>query len=150
MATVPETQAQHGSQELLRFWVSFQARALAPPGQEGRERHQENVAQPPNGARGRWINFQRIPWNLTHHPVCAVKVASRNFLTGADPSLLARRDADACLPRFAIWTAVPGQEGRTERHQEILRSLLLARRGGGSNTKENFSFEFDPPPRLAR
>src|SRR4029079_17029954 len=60
----------------LDLGCRFRARALAPPGQEGRERHQENVAQPPNGARGWWVNFQRIPWNLTHHPVCAAEVAS--------------------------------------------------------------------------
>src|SRR5436190_1026127 len=46
--------------------------------------------------------------------------------------------------------APPGQEGRTERHQEILRSIRQARRGGGAIAKENSVLDFDRPPRLRR
>ena len=150
ITTVRETQAQHGTQEFLRFWVSFQGKGSGPSWPGGARATSRKCCAASEGARGWWVNFQRISWNLTDHPVCATKEASRNSLTGADPSLLARRDADARLRRFAIWTAPPGQEGQAA-HQEISRSIEERRRGGGSTSNKEFFVcaGSTTPPRLA-
>ena len=42
---------------------------------------------------GWWVHHKQkiLCWSLIYHPVCAAKEASLNFLSAADPPLLARR-----------------------------------------------------------
>ena len=60
-------------------------RDIAPPGQEGRTRHQEKYRVASfDGADGVVVPDQTEMFsNPNHHPVCGAKVASRHFLVAA-------------------------------------------------------------------